>query len=235
MRGPGKWTRATEKNLAGRQLTANGNFAKFAGRESTMASVDIVMKKNLSKSLLAFGLLLLLPGLASAHIVPGSPHGMHDGFVHPFTGLDHLLAMFGVGLWAAQHRGRSIWMIPLAFVSVMILGGIMGVSGAYVPGAELGIAASLLALGALIATATRFKPSLSMLVVGFFALFHGYAHGHEMPAAVSAVSFSIGFVMATLLLHGMGLAAGLWLQKQERVIAFAGSAIAVCSIFFFLN
>ena len=129
------------------------------------------MKKNHLTSLLALGLLFVLPGLASAHILFGTPHGVRDGFVHPFTGLDHLLAMFAVGLWAAQHRGRAVWMIPLTFVSVMVLGGIVGVSGAYVPGAELGIAVSLLALGGLIATATRFKPSLSMLVVGFFALF----------------------------------------------------------------
>jgi urease accessory protein len=149
--------------------------------------------------------------------------------------LDHLLAMFAVGLWAAQHRGRAVWMIPLTFVSVMVLGGIAGVCGAYMPGAELGITASLLVLGGLIATATRFRPSLSMMVVGFFALFHGYAHGHEMPAAVSAVSFSAGFVLATLLLHGLGMAVGLGLQKQQRVLACAGSAIALCSIFFFLN
>src|SRR5580693_7946012 len=116
------------------------------------------MKRNFSTSLLALALLLILPGLASAHIVFGSPHGM-----------DHLLAMFAVGLWAAQHRGRAIWMIPLTFVSVMVLGGIIGVSGAYVPGAELGIAVSLLALGGLIATSTRFRPSFSMIIVGFFA------------------------------------------------------------------
>jgi urease accessory protein len=200
-----------------------------------LAQLEFFMKKHLSTSLLALGLLFILPNLASAHILFGTSHGMKDGFVHPFTGMDHLLAMFAVGLWAAQHRGRAVWMIPLTFVSVMVLGEIMGVSGAYVPGAEFGIAASLLALGALIATATRFKPSLSMLVVGFFALFHGYAHGHEMPAAVSAVSFSVGFALATLLLHGLGLAAGFALQKERRVITFAGSAIALCSIIFFLN
>jgi urease accessory protein len=193
------------------------------------------MKRLMSSPLAAMGLLFILPGLASAHIVPGTSHSMQTGFLHPFTGLDHLLAMFAVGLWAAQHRGRAVWMIPLAFVSVMVLGGILGVSGASIPGAELGIAASLLALGGLVATATRFRPTLSMLVVGFFALFHGYAHGHEMPAAMSAVSFSCGFVLATLVLHAAGLAAGLYLQKQPRIIAFAGSAIAMCSIFFFLN
>jgi urease accessory protein len=195
------------------------------------------MKNNLSTRWLSLGLLLALPGLASAHIVPGTSHthGLEAGFMHPLTGLDHLLAMFAVGLWAAQHRGRAVWMIPLTFVSVMILGGVIGLSGASVPGSELGIAASLLALGGLIATATRFRPSLSMVVVGFFALFHGYAHGHEMPAAMSALSFSTGFILATLLLHGLGIAAGLALQNQRRVMAFAGSAIAVCSIFFFLH
>lgn len=195
------------------------------------------MKKNFSTSLLALATLLLLPAVASAHILPGQPHGhgITAGFMHPLTGLDHLLAMFAVGLWAAQHRGRAVWMIPLTFVSVMVVGGLIGLSGATVPGAELGIAASLLALGGLIATATRFRPSLAMLIVGFFALFHGYAHGHEMPSEMSALSFSAGFVAATLLLHGAGIAAGFYLQKQRRVVAFAGSAIAVCSIFFFLN
>jgi len=193
------------------------------------------MRKNISTPLLCLGLLLVLPGLASAHILQGTPHGIQDGFFHPFTGLDHLLAMFAVGFWAVQHRGRAVWMIPLTFVSVMVLGGIAGVCGAFVPGAELAIAASLLALGALVATATRFRPSLSMSIVGFFAFFHGYAHGHEMPAAVSAISFSIGFVVATLLLHGLGMAVGIGLEKQKRILAFTGSAIALCSIFFFLN
>ena len=191
------------------------------------------MKKNLSTPLLVLGLLLVLPGLASAHILPGTAHSLRHGFVHPLTGMDHLLAMFAVGLWAAQHRGRAVWMIPLTFVSAMVLGGIMGVCGASMPGAELGIALSVLALGTLIATATRFRPSLSMLVVGCFALFHGYAHGHEMPAAMSALSFSTGFVLATLMLHGLGMAAGLALQNQRRAIACAGSVIAICSIFFF--
>jgi urease accessory protein len=121
--------------------------SKFAETEKFDA-IRLFMKRNISTPLMALGLLFILPSLASAHILTGSPHshGMADGFIHPFTGLDHLLAMFAVGLWAAQHRGRAVWMIPLAFVSVMVLGGILGVSGASVPGAELGIAASLLAL-----------------------------------------------------------------------------------------
>jgi urease accessory protein len=191
------------------------------------------MKKNLSKSLLALSLLVFLPNLASAHILPGTAHGFQDGFLHPLTGWDHLLAMIAVGLWAAQHRGRAMWLIPLSFVSVMVLGGMLGLAGVSLPGVELAIAISVLALGALVATMTRFTPSLSMAVVGLFALFHGYAHGHEMPAVAGALPFSMGFVLATALLHGLGIAAGLGFQKQPRVLRWAGAAIAASSICFF--
>jgi urease accessory protein len=106
------------------------------------------MKKNLSKSLLALSLLVFLPNIASAHVLTGTSHGFQDGFLHPLSGWDHLLAMIAVGLWAAQHRGRAVWLIPASFVGVMLLGGILGVAGVYVPGAELAIAISVLALGA---------------------------------------------------------------------------------------
>jgi len=193
------------------------------------------MKTNLSKSLLALSLLVFLPNMASAHILPGTGHGFQDGFLHPLTGWDHLLAMIAVGLWAAQHRGRAIWLIPLSFVSVMLLGGILGLAGVYVPGAEVAIAISVLALGGLVATMTRFTPSLSVAVVGLFAFFHGYAHGHEMPAAAGALPFSMGFVLATALLHGLGIGAGLGFQKQPRVLRWAGAAIAASSICFFVR
>jgi urease accessory protein len=193
------------------------------------------MKKNPSKLLLTLSLLVLLPKLASAHILLGTSHGLTDGFLHPLTGWDHLLAMFAVGLWAAQHRGRAMWLIPASFVGVMLLGGILGLAGVSVPGAQAAIALSVLALGGLVATMTRFRPSLSMMVVGLFALFHGYAHGHEMPAAASALPFSIGFVLSTALLHGMGIAAGLGLRQQPRVLRWAGAAIAASSVCFFVG
>jgi urease accessory protein len=193
------------------------------------------MKRNYSILLLALAGMVLMPGLASAHIIPGTNHSLYDGFAHPFSGLDHLLAMFAVGLWASQCRGRAVWMIPLTFVSVMALGGILGLTGAHLPGIELGIALSVLVLGALIATATRLKLGWGMSVAGIFAFFHGYAHGLEMPAAVGAIPFSAGFILATLLLHGMGIAAGFYFAKQERGIRFAGAAIALCSVCFFLN
>ena len=170
--------------------------------------------------------LLLCPIPASAHIIPGSPHAFHDGFVHPFTGLDHLLAMLAVGLWASQQRGRAVWLIPLTFVSVMVLGGALGLAGAYLPGSEWAIAASVLVLGGLIATMTRFHPGAAMMLVGFFALFHGYAHGREMPAAASAAGFSLGFVAATLLVHAAGLTLGLTVRSQ-RAVRWAGAAIAL--------
>jgi urease accessory protein len=193
------------------------------------------MKMNLSKSLLALALLIFLPNLASAHILPGTSHGFQDGLLHPLTGWDHLLAMIAVGLWAAQQRGRAMWLIPLSFVGMMLLGGILGLVGVTMPGAELAIAISVLALGGLVATATRFTPSLSMCVVGIFALFHGYAHGHEMPASASAISFSVGFVAATALLHGLGIVAGLGLQNQPRVLRWAGAAIAASSLCLFVS
>ncbi len=192
------------------------------------------MKRFFSIPVLALAGVLLMPGLASAHIVPGTAHGWREGFAHPFSGLDHLLAMFAVGLWAAQHRGRAVWMIPLTFVGVMGLGGLLGLTGATLPGGqlgvELGIALSVLVLGALLATATRLQPSWGMFLAGLFALFHGYAHGHEMPLSVGALSFSLGFMAATLLLHGMGVAAGFYLRNQQRAVRFIGATIALCAV-----
>jgi urease accessory protein len=193
------------------------------------------MKTNMSKSLLALSLLVALPNLASAHILLGTNHGFRDGFLHPLTGWDHLLAMIAVGIWAAQHRGQARWLIPLSFVGVMLLGGMLGVAGVRVPGAELAIAISVLTLGGLVATMTRFRPGLSMAIVGLFALFHGFSHGHEMPAAASALPFSVGFVLATVLLHGLGLAAGLGLQEKPRVLRWAGAAIAASSVCFLVS
>jgi urease accessory protein len=198
---------------------------------------DFSMKKLLPMPmpLLVLGLAALLPSVAMAHILPGTGHGLREGMAHPFSGLDHLLAMFAVGLWAASYRGRALWLIPLTFVGVMALGGVMGLAGVQIPGAEFGIALSVLVLGSLIATMTQFKPRWSMALVGAFAIFHGYAHGHEMSASVSAIGFSAGFLISTLLLHALGIGAGLYFQKQPQALRFAGLAIAGSSIFFFVS
>lgn len=150
------------------------------------------------------GLFALFPTLAHAHGT-GAWRGWHDGFTHPLFGWDHLLAMLAVGVWAAQQRGRAFWMLPLTFVSVMSLGAAVGVAGAHLPGVELVILASVFVFGVLVLRRVQVRVSVSVGLVGFFAFFHGFAHGAEIPASASVVTFGLGFVFATLLLHGMGL------------------------------
>ncbi len=190
-----------------------------------------------TKNVIALGALFLVPTLAHAHPLPGDPQGLHEGFIHPFTGLDHLLAMVAVGLWAAQQSNRARWLIPMSFVSVMALGGWLGMKGIAFSGVETGIALSLLVLGGFIAMKARFTTAGSIAVVGFFALFHGYAHGHEMPASVGAAAFSSGFIAATILLHLVGMALGSWLQLNSRqpLLRLSGAVIALCSVFFLVG
>ncbi len=189
------------------------------------------------KNIIVLAALCLLPTFAHAHPLPGDPQGLHEGFAHPFTGLDHLLAMVAVGLWAAQQRTRARWMIPLSFVSVMAFGGWLGMKGIAFSGVETGIALSLLVLGGLIAMKARFATPTSMALVGCFALSHGFAHGHEMPASVGAAAFSSGFIVATILLHLAGMALGTWMQLNSRqpLLRLGGAAIALCSVFFLVS
>jgi urease accessory protein len=184
----------------------------------------------------AFSLLLifLVPTLAQAHPgATGHTHGFSNGLLHPLTGLDHIGAMFAVGLWAAQRGGRAQWVVPLAFVSIMVIGGILGMGGVGIPYVEQGIAASVLVLGIFIAAAVRLPLPASVAVVGFFALFHGYAHGAEMPASASGLNYGIGFVIATAALHLAGLGLGLAAQKfkSEKIIRRAGGAIAAGGVY----
>jgi hydrogenase/urease accessory protein HupE len=152
-------------------------------------------------------------------------NGWHDGFNHPLHGWDHLLVMVAVGWWAAQQRGRAVWLIPLTFVAVMTAGGIVGATGVALPGVELAILLSVAVFAALVARKARLRLSVSVWLVGFFAFFHGFAHGAEMPGSAGIVMFGLGFILATLLLHALGLATG-------RLVAFvvacfvSGSAVA---------
>jgi urease accessory protein len=171
-----------------------------------------------------------LPVLAHAH--PG--HEGHEltwdftsGALHPLSGWDHLLAMIAVGLWAAQLGGRSRWLVPAAFVGVMTLGAVLGHAGLSIAGNEQGIAASILVLGLLIACAVKLPTVASMVIVGTFALFHGVAHGAEMPATASGLSYGVGFVASTILLHVIGLGLGLALKDQQKVARFAGGTVAI--------
>ena len=140
-------------------------------------------------------------------------NGWSDGFNHPLHGWDHLVVMIAVGWWAAQQRGRAVWLIPLTFVAVMTAGGVVGATGFALPGVELAILLSVAVFAALVARKAHPKLGVSLWLVGFFAFFHGFAHGAEMPGSAGIVMFGLGFVLATLLLHALGLAAG-------RLVAF---------------
>ncbi len=193
------------------------------------------MKKSTSVSPISLtAALLLLPVLAHAH--PGPPGHTHFSFAagaaHPLSGIDHILAMVAVGLWAAQLGRRALWAVPAAFVGLMAVGGALGMSGAvhHLPFVEQGIMASVLILGLLIATAARLPLAASMAIVGMFAVFHGYAHGAEMPAAAGGYAYGAGFVIATAALHATGVAAGLLVGKlaNQSWVRYAGGAIMAC-------
>jgi urease accessory protein len=184
------------------------------------------------KLCVASAALALAPLLADAHPFHGKVGGMAAGLSHPFLGVDHILAMVAVGIWATQLGGKSLWVVPASFVGVMLVGGSFGMAGIRLPMAETWIAASILALGVLIAAAIRLPASASAAVVGLFALFHGHAHGAEIPAAASGIAYAIGFVAATALLHAVGIAFGL-VAKQKLpapAIRYAGAAIVLAGI-----
>jgi urease accessory protein len=174
-------------------------------------------------------LAMVVPSLAHAHVGFGETNGFFHGVSHPLTGIDHLCAMIAVGLWAAQTGGRAIWAVPLAFVSVMLLGGAFGIAGVHFLFAETGIALSVLTLGVFIAAAVRLALPASILVVGLFALCHGHAHGAEMPATASALGYAGGFALVTALLHVAGISLGIGIAKiaSAKIVRFAGGAIAL--------
>ncbi|WP_250655469.1 HupE/UreJ family protein [Alkalimarinus coralli] len=188
------------------------------------------MKQTISKLLV---LLLFLPGIALAHTGVGQTTGFMHGFGHPIGGADHVLAMVAVGIWAAQMNGRALWVVPCTFVGVMVFGGALGFTGVPVPFVEEGILVSILILGVLIAGAFKLPLIFGSLIVGIFAIFHGHAHGSEMPASISAVSYAVGFALATAMLHLGGIGLGMLMQKTnlQVVSRIAGGAIALSGIY----
>ena len=179
-----------------------------------------------------FVLSLLTVPVAQAHSLAHEGASLSAGFVHPLFGWDHVLAMLAVGLWAAQQDGRAMWGLPLVFVVVMTVGAIAAGAGLVLPAVESGIAASLLVLGLLLAFAVRPPAAFSMALVGLFALFHGFAHGVEIPQAASALTFALGFILATTLLHLLGLHLGRLCRGEltTRLLRIGGSGIAATSI-----
>jgi len=182
---------------------------------------------KLNRKLVVASALLLSPALAIAH--PGHDHaGVMSGIAHPVFGLDHLLAMLAVGLWAAQQQGSARWMLPLTFVATMLIGGLFGFTGMQLPLMETGIAGSVLALGLLVALAVRPPLAIAAGLTALFALSHGVAHGLELPALSSPWGYAAGFVAATAALHGIGYAVARNLpQLAMPLVRIAGGASAL--------
>jgi urease accessory protein len=174
---------------------------------------------------------------AEAHLLNASHAGAAQGFAHPFSGLDHILAMVAVGLWAAQIGRRALWVLPLAFPLAMAAGGLLGLSGVALPGIETGIAASVALLGLLIALAAKPQLPTAIGLVALFALFHGHAHGAELPAAASPLLYGLGFVTATAVLHLIGLGIGqiLKLHQGQLAVRAGGVGIAATGAFLLLG
>jgi urease accessory protein len=165
---------------------------------------------------------LLSPSQALAHVEQGQAIGFITGLQHPWSGLDHVLAMIAVGIWGAQLGNPAIWLLPVIFPMVMSLGAMMGLLGIPLPGIEIGIALSGILLGAMVLGEVRPKIIVAALMVGFFAIFHGHAHGTELPAGQSGLLYSMGFVIATGILHGIGITIGLIHRWPQGRLALRG-------------
>lgn len=175
-------------------------------------------------------LLALAASPALAHTGIGEAHGFIHGFEHPIGGLDHILAMVTVGLLASMLGGRALWLVPMSFVAMMLVGGALGMAGVEVPFVELGIVGSVVVLGAAVAFGRPWPLGLAMALVGVFAVFHGHAHGAEMPGDARAAFYAIGFALATALLHGVGIVVGLAFGRYPVANRLAGGAIAIAGV-----
>lgn len=178
---------------------------------------------------------VLLPGAALAHTGEGVAGGFMSGLAHPILGADHIVAMVAVGLWGAFLGAPAIWVLPIVFPLVMAFGAVLGVLGVPIPAVETGIATSAVVLGLLVLMAARLPLWLAAVIVGVFAIFHGYAHGVELPAAANPFAYGVGFVLATGCLHLVGIAFGLLSRWPAGVYAVrAGGAVISLVGFAFL-
>jgi urease accessory protein len=169
--------------------------------------------RSMRLPLLAALAVALAPVTAWAHVGIGSTSGFSHGFLHPIGGLDHVLAMVAVGMFAANLGGRALWAVPATFVAVMAFGGFLGIEQVALPYVEIGIALSVVILGLVVALQLHWPVAAAMALVGIFAVFHGHAHGSEMPLDASGAAYAAGFMIATALLHIVGIAIGIGLQK----------------------
>ena len=176
-------------------------------------------------------LLLLAATPAFAHVGVGGTSGFAAGFDHPLSGLDHMTVMIAVGLWAALKGGRALWVWPAAFVGIMLVAGALGMTHVPIPFVEPGILASVVALGLLVALAVDLPVGTGAAIIGLFALFHGHAHGTEVPETASGIEYMAGFALATALLHAAGIGAVVLLGVRFRaVVRIAGAACAAVGV-----
>jgi urease accessory protein len=193
------------------------------------------MNSCVKRTAIAAAILIALTGAAAAHPGHGDAGGFAHGFLHPLGGLDHVLAMVAVGLYAALLGGRALWLVPATFVTVMALGGALGAAGYALAYPEIGIALSIVVLGLAVALRISVPTLAAMVLAGVFAMFHGRAHGAEMPQDVSGYEYAAGFLAATALLHCAGIALGLGMGKLSelggrRVAQAAGGAMALAGL-----
>jgi urease accessory protein len=195
--------------------------------------IGVFMKKRLYSVMIALGL-SLIPVTVFAHEGGNVPFGgFLAGLVHPVLGYDHLLAMLCVGIISAQIGGKAIWTVPSTFVGVMAVGGALGLIGIGALPAELGISLSLVLLGGVIAAERQFPIWIAMIVVGIFAVFHGYAHGLEMPESAKPVAFALGFLTGTAIIHIVGVFIGDISQHYKVgkiILRVAGGLILVVGL-----
>jgi urease accessory protein len=193
------------------------------------------MNSCVKRTAIAAAILIALTGAAAAHPGHGDAGGFAHGFLHPLGGLDHVLAMVAVGLYAALLGGRALWLVPATFVTVMALGGALGAAGYALAYPEIGIALSIVVLGLAVALRISVPTLAATVLAGVFAMFHGHAHGAEMPQDVSGYEYAAGFLAATALLHCAGIALGLGMGKLSelggrRVAQAAGGAMALAGV-----
>jgi urease accessory protein len=193
------------------------------------------MDSKLIKSLPAAAMAVLTPIVAFAHTGVSETSGFVHGMGHPISGLDHILAMLMVGVFAWQLGGRALWLVPMTFVVVMAVGGTLGIAGVGVPFVEIGIALSVVVFGAIVAFHVKAPTAAAMGVVGLFAIFHGQAHGAEIPEDAGGVAYAAGFMIATALLHLAGISAGFLIGKaRERygslVVRLAGGFATLAGV-----
>jgi urease accessory protein len=190
---------------------------------------------EMTRTIIALVLSVAWSSAASAHVDAGGTNGFIHGFSHPFSGIDHILAMVAVGAFAAHLGGKALWLVPLTFISVLAVAGLVGMAGISLPFVEIGIGLSVVVLGLVLAFQLSLPIIAAMALVGFFAIFHGYSHGAEMPESTGGFAFGQGFVSATALLHAIGIGLGIGIERlgnqySQSLVRVGGSAMALTGV-----